>query len=1242
MMKGMRIFASLFGVMYLSSCFSDSNDQINPTAHEYLSIESVAPAPDSVVFADAKVSVAFSHDIDMGTVNSFTVYLLDENDFFVKGKFSYLSDMKTVMFVPDGGFVWGKKYRVYVTTGIYNTGGLHMKEEYRWSFKIAPFYDTQAPRIDELSLNPVGEAVDPAAIISFRIIDNSDIDIESINGTSIVIKRGDEQIVCDYRYFSANKEIQGIPRAELTEGQQYTVSLNRNLRDTAGNPIENPLEWKFTVRAIPPQVISVSPPDGAENVATGADIRIQFSESMDPQSVKNGIFLKDSAGNDISCLIEYDGEKFEANLVPDHLEYYTSYEVIVTTDVKDASEIPLGEEFRSRFFTMQEDISPEVYILTEGPLEVDEHIELAFSEQMDENSFAGNIILKDVFGNTVPLYIDYNPLTCHAVLHPLNKLVGYYEYTLYISTGVKDIHGNPLAGNYEKQYRTNPSATDTLLVVYAPVDYPGGEYIDDDIAEIIRAGVDPENLRILCFADYQYNGNTKLFESIYKNKRDIPLLEAGFAGNEVNSAQGDTISTLLKFADDAYWPSRKVFVLIDRKARPLWCAGYDQTSGASLRLHDFSDAIKGRNISVMVFDGPLKSTIEGAWELRKEKTGTEYFIASQGELLRGGFDYRTLCEKVDNVIHNNQQPQNISLEIAKAIADEESYPYAMTPEEPVDRRSLALIDLGKFENAIAAYMDDITGYCSRLYENNPEVLDAARFAAHFYYPIPWYADMIEFLQAINDPELADAIDAFSSSVLKKVMPMGEVHSGLAIIFSTKTHESWYLNNTYGMDFLGKYQWDEFLKGKHFGTHKDVFEPFNDYEGQFCALQIDGSMDEHEETIENYIHDPYDVDSFAIGINYPFGVYRLNENVLQVNKDNKKWMGAFQSSDGGMIASAAVNDNIYISTDGGMNWAARAEKKNWVAITGSSDGSKLAAAVFGEYLYTSSYPGNTWNPCCTDKKRNWKGIASSAGGVMLAAVESGGFVHCSFDGGTNWEQRLTDNPRDWRAVAVSSDGNTIVACAYNDKIYFSSNGGTLWEAIYLPGQWSSVACSGNGKKIIAAESNGYLHFSNDGGENWKTLLSDAKRPWRGITIDKGGTKLAGADGEFIWESSDEGRSWKVRCSEGFNNWSSVNYSWGTDLLVTANEAKNSLVQGTVTVDITGIPENCEVLARIKNKSGEILAESKKDLYGAVSFEFDIEESANTLYFLQLIPVNIYGWSMNTKSPYMVTIKYKKAE
>jgi photosystem II stability/assembly factor-like uncharacterized protein len=281
--------------------------------------------------------------------------------------------------------------------------------------------------------------------------------------------------------------------------------------------------------------------------------------------------------------------------------------------------------------------------------------------------------------------------------------------------------------------------------------------------------------------------------------------------------------------------------------------------------------------------------------------------------------------------------------------------------------------------------------------------------------------------------------------------------------------------------------------------------------------------------------------------------------------SRSWRSVTSSADGTKLFAVESNfldgGQLYISTNSGASWMARASSRQWSSVASSADGTKLIAADSGVFngglLYTSTDSGVTWTARITDSVRYWNSVASSADGTKLVAADSGfingGLLYTSTDSGVTWTARMTDSVRYWNSVASSADGTKLIAADWGffngGLLYTSTDSGVTWTARMTDTNraWASVAGSADGSKLVAAESGGKLYTSTDSGVTWTARMPDGT--WFSVASSADGSKLLAANnGGQLYVSTNSGMTWSA---QDFNrNWQSVAISADGSKLVAA--------------------------------------------------------------------------------------------
>jgi photosystem II stability/assembly factor-like uncharacterized protein len=250
---------------------------------------------------------------------------------------------------------------------------------------------------------------------------------------------------------------------------------------------------------------------------------------------------------------------------------------------------------------------------------------------------------------------------------------------------------------------------------------------------------------------------------------------------------------------------------------------------------------------------------------------------------------------------------------------------------------------------------------------------------------------------------------------------------------------------------------------------------------------------------------------------------------------RTWIASAISADGTTMAATANSGQIWVSTDNGVTWAARAANRAWISVAFSADASKMVAAVQNGQIWVSNDGGLTW--AAQESTRNWIYVTSSSDGSRLAAVASSGFIY-TFDSNFSITRPVLSSTvfnRNW-SPAVNWGGAT--SCYYSYDNFVST---------------STASCANGGSDIAAPSMDGARTLFTrgiDGAGNWFNAnvtftyepwtARDSNRNWQGIAASSDGTKLAAIlqGTSTLYMSSDSGATWVANASAGLRTWNSV--------------------------------------------------------------------------------------------------------
>ena len=242
------------------------------------------------------------------------------------------------------------------------------------------------------------------------------------------------------------------PAAGLAPNTRFAATITTGVRDLAGNPLASAYVWSFTTGAAPditaPTVTSTSPLDGATGVSINTSITATFSEAMDPLMVSTATFALKRGITPVLGTVTYVGTtatlRPAASLAPN-----TVFTATITTGAKDLAANPLTSDFEWSFTTGVADDTTAPTVRSTIPangatkVSVNTSITATFSEAMDPLTVTtATFTLKR---GTTPVSGTVTYVGTTATFRPGVSLAPNSGFTATITTGAKDLAGNPLA-----------------------------------------------------------------------------------------------------------------------------------------------------------------------------------------------------------------------------------------------------------------------------------------------------------------------------------------------------------------------------------------------------------------------------------------------------------------------------------------------------------------------------------------------------------------------------------------------------------------------------------------------------------------------------------------------------------------------------------------------------------------------------------------------------------------------------
>jgi hypothetical protein len=212
-------------------------------------------------------------------------------------------------------------------------------------------------------------------------------------------------------------------------------------------------------------VPQIYPANNADNISTNVTVSVTFSEAINPDTVTATSFTltedPDGAATAIAAVVSYDSSSDTAFLSPlSLLADTTKYEAVVSNTIADLAGNTMVLDYSWEFTTGLGIIDSQPPVVT-GTVPADlatgvaqnSTISATFNEPIDPaTATTANFIV--VSSSSVIGTVGYDNPTRTITFTPDASLDSLTTYTAQLTTGIKDVAGNPLASHYSWSFTT--------------------------------------------------------------------------------------------------------------------------------------------------------------------------------------------------------------------------------------------------------------------------------------------------------------------------------------------------------------------------------------------------------------------------------------------------------------------------------------------------------------------------------------------------------------------------------------------------------------------------------------------------------------------------------------------------------------------------------------------------------------------------------------------------------------------
>ena len=415
-------------------------------------IRSTQPVNGALTSPDiSTIRAIFSEPVNPSTLSSGTFFVSDDLGNRVDGTVSYDDANASAIFAPAAQLAYSTTYTVTMTTDIEDLAGNSLQADYQWSFDTISQSDTTAPTVE--SVFPADGAIADGAInvpteTTISVIFSEPVNPSGISAeTFLVFTDADNSVGGSVTYDDAEMKAIFTPTS-LDYDTAYTVVITNQVRDLAGNTLEEDFQWGFTTASepTPPYVMFTDPADTAILVDRDVSVKAVFSEPMNAATLNKDTFVLSDGEKDIPGSISHSGDT--AVFTPDaKLTDNTTYTAVIRASAEDVAGNSMEADYRWSFGTVLGDItSPTVIdillLCNAADVSPDITVKAIFSEAMNPASLTRNTFYLTDGSERIPGIIDCSGT--EATFTPDADLAYETSYQVVITTGAEDAAGNPM------------------------------------------------------------------------------------------------------------------------------------------------------------------------------------------------------------------------------------------------------------------------------------------------------------------------------------------------------------------------------------------------------------------------------------------------------------------------------------------------------------------------------------------------------------------------------------------------------------------------------------------------------------------------------------------------------------------------------------------------------------------------------------------------------------------------------
>ncbi|MFH0920227.1 MAG: Ig-like domain-containing protein [Fibrobacterota bacterium] len=448
-----------------------------------------------------KIVATFSKTMDAATFTSAT-FTLRQGTTSVSGFVSYSGT--TATFAPAGNLSPSTVYTATITTGVKDLANNALANDYVWSFTTGIAAVVTPPTVS--STDPANTAMGVAFNQRIAVTFSTVMDAETFTLATFTLMQGTTS-VSGFVSYSGTTAI-FAPASNLLPNTVYTATITTGVKDLAENALAVNHVWSFTTGAAavvtPPTVSSTDPASAAIDVAFNQRVAATFSKTMNAATITTGTFTLMQGTTSVSGFVSYSGTTAifapSVNLAPN-----TIYTATITTGAKDLADNALAADFVWSFTTGATAVVTPPTVSSTDPASAavgvafNQKVAATFSKTMNASTINTATFTLMQGATSVSGFVSYSGTT--ALYSPAANLAANTVYTATITTGARDLAGNPLASNLVWSFTTGAAAVVTPPTVGStdPANADTGVAFNQTLAAVFSKTMDATTITTATF-----------------------------------------------------------------------------------------------------------------------------------------------------------------------------------------------------------------------------------------------------------------------------------------------------------------------------------------------------------------------------------------------------------------------------------------------------------------------------------------------------------------------------------------------------------------------------------------------------------------------------------------------------------------------------------------------------------------------------------------------------------------------